>query len=105
MKLIFLTNNLTLVLIYFAQVTLNAEAQLVESATNRGSLKGANGEGLFLNSSNRWLYCSLLCFIRHLSRNSLVPVATDGCVGSEQAKELLPYKGTYSPQRQHLYKY
>jgi len=62
-------NNLTLIFIYFAQVTLNAEAQLVESATNRGSLKGANGERLFLSSAHRWLSCSLLNYIiRHLWR-------------------------------------
>jgi len=64
--------NLTLIFIYFAQVTLNAEAQL-EYATNRGSLKSANGERLFLNSANRWLSCSLLNFIiRHLWRTHFI---------------------------------
>ena len=46
-------NNLTLIFIYFAQVTLNAEAQLEEFATNSGSLKSTNGERLFLSSEKQ----------------------------------------------------
>jgi len=56
----------TLSLVYFVQVKLSPEAQLIESATKE-SLRESNGERLVLNFGNRWLYCSLLYFIiRHL---------------------------------------
>jgi hypothetical protein len=56
-------NTVTICLVYSVQDTVNAESQLTESITNKGSLKATNGERLVLNFGNRWLYCSLLYFI------------------------------------------